>query len=67
MSERQDIYCAAHVLITVYGDDAAVDATLRAQELAAAGDGEGATLWLQILAAIDDLLANERPQRAVKQ
>lgn len=67
MSLRQDIYCAAHVLIAVYGEDAAIDATLRANELAAAGDGEGAALWRQIALAIDDLIAGERPQREVKQ
>lgn len=67
MSGRQDIYCAAHVLIAVYGDDAVVDAALRAEELAAAGDPAGAALWRQILVAIDDLLAGERPQRDAKQ
>ncbi len=67
MSERQDIYCAAHVLITVFGDDAVVDAALRAEELAAAGDGAGASLWRQILAAIGDLLDGERPQHHAKQ
>lgn len=51
MSLRQDIYCAAHVLIAVYGEDAAVDAALRANELAAAGD----------------LIAGERPQQGAMQ
>lgn len=67
MSLRQDIYCAAHVLIAVYGEDAAVDAALRATELAAAGDGEGAALWRQIALAIDVLIAGERPQQHTKQ
>jgi hypothetical protein len=67
MSLRQDIYCAAHVLIAVYGEDAAVDAALRATELAAAGDGEGAALWRQIASAIDVLIAGERPQQHTKQ
>jgi hypothetical protein len=67
VSLRQDIYCAAHVLIAVYGDDAVVDAALRANELDATGDHDGAALWRQILAAIDDLLAGERPQREAKQ
>ncbi len=67
MSLRQDIYCAAHVLIAVYGEDAAIDASMRATELAAAGDGEGAALWRQIVLAIDDLIAGELPQRQAKQ
>jgi hypothetical protein len=67
MSLRQDIYCAAHVLIAVYGEDAGIDAALRATELAAAGDGEGAALWRQIALAIDVLIAGERPQQHTKQ
>jgi hypothetical protein len=67
MSLRQDIYCAAHVLIAVYGEDAGIDAALRATELAAAGDGEGAALWRQIALAIDFLIAGERPQQHTKQ
>ncbi len=29
MSLRQDIYCAAHVLIAVYGEEAGIDAALQ--------------------------------------
>ncbi|MBL8658741.1 MAG: hypothetical protein JNM75_03180 [Rhodospirillales bacterium] len=67
MSERQDIYCAAHVLIAAFGDDAVVDAAVRAEELQTAGDRAGAALWRRILAAIGDLLDGERPQRDAKQ
>lgn len=67
MTPRQDVYCAAHVLVAVYGEDAAIDAALRAHELEAAGDAEGAALWRRILAAIDDLLAGERLQHEAKQ
>lgn len=67
MTPRQDVYCAAHVLVAVYGEDAPVDAALRAHELEAAGDCEGAALWRRILAAIDDLLAGERLQRDARQ
>lgn len=67
MSLRQDIYCAAHVLIAVYGEEAGVDAAIKATELAAAGDGDGAALWRQIALAIDDLVAGERRQWGTKQ
>lgn len=67
MSVRQDIYCAAHVLIAVYGEDAGIDAALKATELAAAGDPDGAALWRQIAIAIDDLIAGERRQWGAKQ
>ncbi len=67
MTPRQDVYCAAHVLIVVYGEDASIDAALRAQELQAAGDHDGAALWRRILAAIDDLLAEERLQHDARQ
>lgn len=67
MSVRQDIYCAAHVLIAVYGEDAGIDAALKATELAAAGDPDGAALWRQIAFAIDDLIDGERRQWGTKQ
>lgn len=67
MSLRQDIYCAAHVLMAVYGEEAGIDAALKATELAATGDADGAELWRQIALAIDDLVAGERLQWGTKQ
>jgi hypothetical protein len=67
MSLRQDIYCAAHVLMAVYGEEAGVDAALKATELAATGDVDGAALWRQIALAIDDLVAGERLHWGMKQ
>jgi hypothetical protein len=67
MSLRQDIYCAAHVLMAVYGEEAGIDAALKATELAATGDADGAALWRQIALAIDDLVAGERLQWGTRQ
>jgi hypothetical protein len=44
------------------GDDAAIHAAMRADELMEAGDMEGVTVWKMILKAIKELLAKERPE-----
>ncbi len=41
MVDDLDIYRCAHLLIKRYGDDAPIEAAMRADELAADGDMEG--------------------------
>ena len=56
-----DTYRCAHLLIERYGDDAPIEAAMRADELMEAGDMEGVTVWKMILKAIEELLSEERP------
>ncbi len=56
-----DAYRAAHLLIKRHGDDAPVEAAMRADELAEDGDMEGRAVWLRIVKAIEELQSEERP------
>ena len=60
MSSQRDIYAAAQVLITQYGDDAETYASGQMQAFMENDDVKGASLWLSISAAIDVL--RMRPQ-----
>ncbi len=59
-----DVYRAAHLLIKRHGDDAPIEAAMRADELAADGDMEGRAVWLRIVKAIEELQSQERPAGA---
>ncbi len=51
----RDIWRAAQATITRYGDDAALHAAQRADELMAEGDMDGRAVWHRIERAIDEL------------
>lgn len=54
MSEaKQDARTAAMALMSQYGDDAEVIATLRAAEVAAMGDAEALAHWDAVIAFIE--------------
>ncbi len=55
MLSELEIWCAAHATVSRYGDDAALHAAQRADELLAAGDMEGRAVWHRIERAIDEL------------
>ena len=55
MTDDVDIYRAAQVLIDQHGDEAAVNAAMRADGLMARGDMEGCAVRKRILGAIDVL------------
>ena len=59
-----DTYRAAHLLIERHGDDAPIEAAMRADELMEAGDMEGRAVWLRIVKAVEELLSEERPEDA---
>ena len=63
ISDKQ-IYQAATVLIEKYGEDAPIEAALRADELLDRGDIDGERVWIKIGKAVDELLATERPKGA---
>ena len=50
-----DIYRAAHEYIKQYGDDADIQAAMMADKMLERVSMEGPSLWLQIMAAIDEL------------
>ncbi len=56
-----DVYRAAHLLIERHGDDAPIEAAMRADELMESGDMEGEAVWLRIVKAIEELQSEERP------
>ncbi len=65
MTSDLDIYRAAHLLIKRHGDDAPIEATMRADELMEAGNMEGVAVWKQIVKAVEELLSEERPEGAM--
>ena len=50
-----DIWRSANVMLKRYGDDAALEAAKRADELLEAEDIDGCAIWKQIVAAVEDL------------
>ena len=64
MTSDLDTYRSAHLLIERYGDDAPIEAAMRADKLMETGDMEGRAVWLRIGKAIEELLSEERPEGA---
>jgi hypothetical protein len=62
MTSDLDIYRAAQSLIERHGDDAPIQAAMRADKLLDQGDMDGVTVWKRILKAVDELLEQERPE-----
>ena len=65
MTDAVDIYRAAKLVIDRHGDDAALHAAARTAVLAGEGDVEGAEVWRQITAAVEELQRERRPDEAV--
>src|SRR5215471_18659663 len=57
-----DIWRAAMLMLKRYADKAEAESTARADELSAAGDHGGATVWRRITRAVVEL-ANKTPPR----
>ena len=64
MTSDIDIYRSANELIKQFGDAADIEAAMRADELMDTGDMEGEAVWLRIVKAVEELLAEERPDGA---
>ncbi len=62
-----DIYRSANALVKRHGQDAPIQAAMRADELLEAGDLDGYTVWKRILRAVEKLLSKERPDGATVQ
>jgi len=57
---EMDIWRAAMLMIKRHGEKALDESAARADELAIAGDDDGATTWRRIMAAVTEL-ANKTP------
>ncbi len=55
MTTDLDIYRSANELIKQYGEAAAIEAAMRADEYLAAGDMEEEVVWLRIGKAVEEL------------
>ena len=65
MTDLIDIYRAAKLVIDRDGEDAQLYAAARTVVLAGEGDEEGAAIWRQITAAVEELQRARRPDEAV--
>ena len=59
MIPEREIWQAANLMIKRHGAEAAVHAAMRADELLAEGDIEGAATWRAVIRAIDQLQADK--------
>ena len=64
MASNIDIYQTANELIRQHDEDAPTHAAMRVDELLEAVDMDGQAVWKQILAAVEELLSEERPEGA---
>ncbi len=56
-----DIWRGAQVMVKRYGDGAAIEAAMRADEFLDRGNLDGKRLWMRIMQAIEEL-QRERPR-----
>ncbi len=56
-----DLWRAARIMVKRYGDGAATEAAMRADEFLDQGNLDGERLWLRIMQAIEEL-QRERPR-----
>ncbi len=56
-----DIYRSAQVLVKQHGQDAPIEAAMRADAMLDKGDLDGCAVWKRIIKAVEELLSKERP------
>jgi hypothetical protein len=61
MVTELDVYRTAQLLIRQYGADSPIQATMQHDTMLERGDLQGATVWKRVVAAIDVILATDRP------
>ena len=61
MTSDLDIYRTANVLLKQHGQDAPIQAAMRADELLEAGDLEGCAVFKRVIKAVEEMLSKERP------
>ncbi len=61
MTSDLDIYRTANVLIREHGQDAPIQAAMRADAMLEKGDLEGCAVWKRVVRVVEELLSKERP------
>ncbi len=59
MTSDLDIYRSANLLVKQHGDDAPIEAAMRADSMLEKGDLDGYRTWKRILRAIEELQGTE--------
>ena len=59
-----EIFRSAQVLVKQHGQDAPLQAAMRADELLDKGDLEGCAVFKRVLRAVEEMLSKERPPGA---
>jgi hypothetical protein len=59
--DERDIWMTASVMIKRFGDDAVMEAAMRADQLAGEGDHAGAAIWRRIKRCMESLTAPAPP------
>ncbi len=59
MVDDLDIFRSAKLLVAQHGEDAAIEAAMRADAMLAKGDLDGKRVWVRIMKAIDELQRTE--------
>jgi hypothetical protein len=62
MVSDTDIYRSANELVKQHGEDAPIEAAMKADEMLEAGDLDGKNVWVRIMKATEELLSEERPE-----
>ena len=62
-----DIYRSANVLVKQHGQDAPIEAAMRADAMLDNGDLDGFAVWKRVIKAVEELLSKERPDGATVQ
>ncbi len=60
MVSEIDIYRSAKMLIDQHGEDAGLEAAMRADAMLEKGDLDGKRAWLRIMKAVDELQRQDR-------
>ncbi len=67
MTPDLDIYRSAHVLVNQDGEDAPVEAAMRADAMLEKGDLDGYAVFKRVVKAAEELLSKERPPEIMLQ
>ncbi len=67
MTPDLDIYRSANILVKQHGEDAPIQAAMRADAMLDKGDVDGYAVWKRVLKAVGALLSKERSDGAALQ
>lgn len=58
-----DIWRCANMMVVLHGDDAPIQAAMKADKMLEAGDLDGKLVWLRIMRAAEQLVKKPNPDR----